>query len=299
MTSHQSTRYSRLDKQMYKDRLANSITIVISCFLAFHLAFVSLVAWYFRTPARLTLSFLAIIAGWHVFLAWTLLSRRHLFLLQTTGALLRRVNVCNILTIGRLTALPGILYLLLAPRTGDLAIVILPYIGLFLITDLFDGQLARRLGQVTRIGRYLDATSDYLVLAGIMFVFLWFRFIPVWFFVLVLVRLSLMSAGNAVVFALQGHLEAQTSLLGKASVFAISLFFGAKILATTVFATPGGSGALVTTNRALGILQLIAAAIVALSIVEKSYILVIRIGTALRERRPTSESDHKIQDRIE
>lgn len=73
----------------------------------------------------------------------------------------------NALTIGRLAALPALLWVLIAARgpTSGLAAAIFGALG---ATDLLDGILARRLGAETRFGRIADPLADrLLVLVGL------------------------------------------------------------------------------------------------------------------------------------
>ena len=52
------------------------------------------------------------------------------------------------------------------PRPGTMPALVAITAAIFL-TDLLDGALARRRGQVTRMGGYLDSGSDYLALLAL------------------------------------------------------------------------------------------------------------------------------------
>ena len=77
-------------------------------------------------------------------------------------------NLPNLLTWGRIVAIPLIvlLFLIGARHPGSLAY---PIAGLTFaaaaITDSLDGYLARRLGQTTRLGTFLDPVADKLIVA--------------------------------------------------------------------------------------------------------------------------------------
>ncbi|GAC1658937.1 MAG: hypothetical protein NVS9B1_20030 [Candidatus Dormibacteraceae bacterium] len=77
------------------------------------------------------------------------------------------LNLPNLLTFSRLAGIPILVWLLLArfPDHDQFAA------GLFLIfslTDTVDGQLARRLGQVTDLGKFLDPLADKLFILSVL-----------------------------------------------------------------------------------------------------------------------------------
>ena len=78
------------------------------------------------------------------------------------------MNLPNALTLSRLVAIPALLALLLADFPGHYQAAA----ALFLVsslTDSLDGQLARRRGQVTELGKFLDPLADKLfVLAALI-----------------------------------------------------------------------------------------------------------------------------------
>ena len=72
----------------------------------------------------------------------------------------------NLISFLRILALPVFLWVLLGLDRPFLAAVLL---GLISVTDLLDGMLARRLGQVSEIGKMLDPVADRLVVfAGVV-----------------------------------------------------------------------------------------------------------------------------------
>ena len=79
------------------------------------------------------------------------------------------LNFANILTMSRIAAIPAIVGLLLAPG------LVLHWIALALfiiacVTDWFDGYVARRLDQVSPLGRFLDPIADKLVVAAVLLI---------------------------------------------------------------------------------------------------------------------------------
>ncbi len=77
-------------------------------------------------------------------------------LVPTTDRLL---TVPNVLSGLRLAAVPLFLYLLLGPHADGWALLVLVLSGW---TDFFDGKIARRYGQISRLGQLLDPLADRL-----------------------------------------------------------------------------------------------------------------------------------------
>lgn len=76
-------------------------------------------------------------------------------------------NIPNILTIIRILAIPLIIVLFYLPikHSGAYSAVIFALAG---FTDWFDGYLARKLGQTSRFGAFLDPVADKLMVAVIL-----------------------------------------------------------------------------------------------------------------------------------
>lgn len=67
-------------------------------------------------------------------------------------------------------------------------------------TDMLDGYLARRLGQITRLGRVLDPLADKLMTAAALVSLFAARMIPLWIGIVFICKELLMAAGGAVLF---------------------------------------------------------------------------------------------------
>jgi len=94
-------------------------------------------------------------------------------------------TVPNLLSVSRLALLPLFIWSLVTPGHLRLALGLLSY---GVVSDLLDGYLARRLGQVSEWGRILDPLSDKLAAASAL-VFCYFeRGLPLWILILILGR---------------------------------------------------------------------------------------------------------------
>lgn len=97
------------------------------------------------------------------------------------------MNLPNIITFSRLLGLPFIFILLTDPTnihrwwaTGIFVIAAL--------TDWLDGYLARKLDQVTEMGKFLDPLVDKLLVLGPFLILIQWQIIPAWAVFLILGR---------------------------------------------------------------------------------------------------------------
>jgi cardiolipin synthase (CMP-forming) len=89
------------------------------------------------------------------------------------------LNFANILTMSRIAAIPAIVGLMFLQELFW-HWVALGLFALACITDFFDGYVARRLHQISRLGRFLDPIADKLVVAAILLVLVSIRHIDGW-----------------------------------------------------------------------------------------------------------------------
>jgi cardiolipin synthase len=90
------------------------------------------------------------------------------------------------------------------------------------LTDLLDGWVARRLGQVSRWGRILDPVADKLFVGAVCVGLVLWRGFPLWLLALQAVRdVAILAAG---VLLLRRHdVVVPASALGKAATWAMAL----------------------------------------------------------------------------
>lgn len=91
----------------------------------------------------------------------------------------------NLLSMIRLATIPLFAWLVLARDADLLAALVLAIGG---ITDYLDGALARRLGQISRLGQLLDPIADRLSTITVLVVFLITGIMPWWFVALLVAR---------------------------------------------------------------------------------------------------------------
>ena len=127
----------------------------------------------------------------------------------------------NILSFARLAGVPIFLWLVLGPKADGLAVLVLLLAG---FTDWLDGQLARRLGQVSQLGKLLDPFADRLYILAVLVGLALRDVIPVWFAVLIPLR-DVLLAGLLVVLRRYGFGPLPVHFLGKAATFCLLYAF--------------------------------------------------------------------------
>ena len=102
------------------------------------------------------------------------------------------MNLPNALSLGRLLAVPIVVWLLLQEA----------YVGAFLVfvlagvSDAVDGYLAKQFGMDTEIGRFLDPIADKTLLVSVYITLGHQEILPVWLVILVVSR-DLLIVGGA------------------------------------------------------------------------------------------------------
>jgi len=94
----------------------------------------------------------------------------------------------NKLTIGRIAAVPVFIFFISIKGTLPLLAALLVFIFAGL-TDLYDGYLARKLGQVTKLGQFLDPIADKMIVTAALISFLNLGVgIPAWCIIVIIAR---------------------------------------------------------------------------------------------------------------
>jgi len=129
----------------------------------------------------------------------------------------RILTIPNLLSILRLALIPVFLWLVLGVQADLAAVVVLAISG---ITDWADGVIARRTGQMTRLGRMLDPLVDRLTIAATL-VGLALRDLVPWWLVAILAARELLLLALVPALRRRGLIALPVHYLGKASTFAL------------------------------------------------------------------------------
>ncbi len=138
----------------------------------------------------------------------------------------------NIVTFARLALLPVFVWLVIGTHHRALAAWLLAVLG---ATDWIDGYLARRLSQVSNVGKVIDPVADRLLVMGGLICVAAVGAVPWWFAIATLARELVVSAMTLLLAAL-GAARIDVLWWGKVSTFALMFAYPAFLLASN----PGG-----------------------------------------------------------
>ncbi|MGW6914567.1 CDP-alcohol phosphatidyltransferase family protein [Kitasatospora sp. NPDC054939] len=145
----------------------------------------------------------------------------------------RVLTIPNLLSMGRLVGVPVFLWLILwpvfgGPNNDGWALLILMLSG---ISDYLDGKLARRWGQISRVGQLLDPLADRLYVLSTLLGLTWREILPWWLTAILLAR-ELFIAALLPILNRYGYGPLQVSFLGKAATFNLMYAFPLLLLGT-------------------------------------------------------------------
>ena len=124
------------------------------------------------------------------------------------GEMPRVLNIPNVLSISRLFLLPAILLLLQQRQTiPALVLMVVSW-----ITDGLDGYLARRLNQVTTVGKILDHTVDKIWVGTVLVMLVATRGLPVFIPALVIGRDLLIVIGSLLILDRRRHIVSSNAI---------------------------------------------------------------------------------------
>lgn len=135
----------------------------------------------------------------------------------------RIVTIPNVLTLLRLLLIPAFLVLVAVGEYGWALLTVV----VSSLTDFLDGFVARRFGQVSRVGQLLDPAADRLFILSTLVGIAVAGIVPWWFVAIVVLRDVLLLA-LGIVLANLGHGPLPVHHLGKMGTFC--LLFGFPVL---------------------------------------------------------------------
>ncbi|HEY5185113.1 MAG TPA: CDP-alcohol phosphatidyltransferase family protein [Actinomycetes bacterium] len=153
----------------------------------------------------------------------------------------RVLTVPNVLSMLRLLGIPVFLWLVLGPEADGWAVLLLMVSG---ITDYLDGVIARRTGQISRLGQLLDPLADRLYVIATL-LGLGLRDIVPWWLVVLLLGRDVVLAFTLPVLRRHGLGPLPVHYLGKAATFNLLIAFPLVLLGS-------GAGAAADVARIFG-----------------------------------------------
>lgn len=129
----------------------------------------------------------------------------------------RLFNLPNAITLLRILLIPIFILLLISPdQIKALAAAIV--FGLAALTDWFDGYIARRSGQITKLGILLDPIADKLLIAAALILLVDMDRIPSWIAIVIIGRELGVTGLRAIALSRGNVIPAETA--GKMKMFA-------------------------------------------------------------------------------
>lgn len=152
----------------------------------------------------------------------------------------RVLTLPNLISFVRLLGVPLFLYLFLVQEADVAAIVVLAVGG---TTDWVDGWIARRLGQVSRLGELLDPFADRLYILATLLAFTAREVVP-WQFTAALLARELLLVGSLAVLRRHGYGPPPVHYVGKTATFLLLAAFPILLVATASESAATAAGAI-------------------------------------------------------
>ena len=136
--------------------------------------------------------------------------------------MLQRIwTISNLLSFSRVVLLAPLAYVLYSdiPNRQAWMAAIIVLAGL---TDFFDGYLARRLHQVTDLGKIIDPLADKITAAGAAILLVMVGLLPLWYLLVVVLRDILILIGGIYIKA-RKNIVTQSNWPGKFAVFFVAV----------------------------------------------------------------------------
>ena len=137
----------------------------------------------------------------------------------------RVLTLSNILTLFRVLLIPFVVYLFqLSPFLYEYNYYIASIVFIIALTDLLDGYLARKLGQETPLGQYLDPLADKLCVMVGVYLLVIYRDFPVFIFIFIIFR-EVVGTIAGVFIATKKDILGKPNIWGKLGVALITIAF--------------------------------------------------------------------------
>lgn len=129
----------------------------------------------------------------------------------------RFFNLPNAITLLRILLIPIFVFLLVSPSSFKAAVAAIVF-GLASLTDWLDGYIARRSGQITKLGMLLDPVADKLLIAAALILLVDMNRIPSWIAVVIIGRELVVTGLRAI--ALSKGIVIPAEMAGKVKLIA-------------------------------------------------------------------------------
>lgn len=125
---------------------------------------------------------------------------------------INNLNLANALTFFRIALVPLYVWLFAQQKFLTVTIALVVFIGAA-ITDLYDGKLARKRAEITKLGKFMDPLADKFLVLGALAQFWVLGLVDFWLVIVIIVR-DLWVTGMRITALVKGT-ELKTSKDGK------------------------------------------------------------------------------------
>ena len=234
------------------------------------LTFLQILIYIFLGPGKSTpIELIIIIIIYHIIFGSCIFWRSKDFKIIDNNTAVNKLTLPLILTFFRLSSIPTLVFLINYLAGQPFSFLIIGLLFTVLISDLFDGKIARKTKKVTKVGSYLDAISDYLALVLLSSTLFLKGLIPWWLWIAIVIRFSF-TAIMTIFLSKSNKLSLmKPTFLGKFSVATVMLTMFLELITYSKFTT---IAMLLTSGKNFNILifiEIITLVIVLLSLANK------------------------------
>ncbi|HOT58711.1 MAG TPA: CDP-alcohol phosphatidyltransferase family protein [Spirochaetia bacterium] len=162
---------------------------------------------------------------YHALVTYFLFTLRTEFRYSDTNKPLEKINLANLFTLFRISAMPSLLTLIIASKDYQIKLILLIYVFFVFISDFFDGFISRKLKEITHIGKILDSTSDYLILFVVGVSYLYYHMISMTLFFVLLLRLFTQGFIQIIGLIKTSSFNIRSTIFGKIAVASTMVYF--------------------------------------------------------------------------
>jgi cardiolipin synthase (CMP-forming) len=129
------------------------------------------------------------------------------------------LTLANLLSLLRILLIPLFVFLIVHHPTTTVGVSLFAAVS---ATDWVDGWVARRMGQVSELGKVLDPTADRLAIAAGLIALVARDAFPLWAALLILVRDAVVLLAGVTLLVAR-HVRLEVRFIGKAATFMLML----------------------------------------------------------------------------
>lgn len=202
-----------------------NLVAIMNALCCFQIAFFSIIALLKKFDPLYLGIFIPADMLYHAIITFFLFALRNEFRYCDTDKPVERINLANLFTLFRISAMPSILALIIASKDYQIKLILVIFVFLVFISDFLDGFISRKLNETTHIGKILDSTGDYLILFIVGVSYLYYHMISMLLFFTLLLRLFIQGFIQIIGFVKTSAFNIRTTIFGKIAVASTMVYF--------------------------------------------------------------------------